>query len=205
MSLPHKTPAKHLNSFHAHSKCVKLLRIILPIFIIVFLVSVVLWPHLAKTLMVSPLERIIRKTNLIINPRIASTDENGKPYSIKAKSAEQIDEMSAALNNPSGKFVLEDGTKVEVSATNGDLKKREEALNLSGSVDLKSENGYALKAPSAVVDLKAKTTETFEPVYGKGPQGEIEADKGVKISSDGSIHFKGKTKLTIQQKQKVNE
>lgn len=190
---------------YIHSIIVRLLRWVVPLIVLALLGGIVLWPNFKLSTLYPKIKHVMHKTNLVINPRISSIDDQGKPYQIQAKSAQQLGDLQATLDNPKGNFVMEDGTELAVSASIGDLKKHKEELGLSGSVDLKSNSGYELKAPSATVDLKTKTAESSEAVYGKGPQGEIHSDQGVKITSDGQITFKGKTKLLINPESKGTE
>jgi len=189
------------HSVYLHSTLVRVLRYIVPAFIVVFLITVVLWPNFKLSTLYPQVQQAIRQANLVINPRISSVDDQGKPYQIQARSAQRMNELQATLDLPQGQFMMDDGTQLEVSANLGDLKKEEDALKLSGTVNLKSDSGYELNAPSATVDLKSKTAESYDPVSGKGPRGEIESKEGVKISSDGKIVFKGKTRLVINSKQ----
>lgn len=186
-------------SLQAHSRLVHLLRILFPLGGMALLMLIVLWSYGLKSFVAPRIESAIRKVNLVVNPRIHSIDNHGKPFIIQAQEAEQVGSLQAKLSHPSGTFQLDDGTKMEVSANLGNLQKQEEALGLSGNVDLKTGTGYSLKAPNAHVDLKEKTAETHEPVTGSSPKGAIKAEEGVKITSDGTIRFKGKTKLVIAQ------
>lgn len=191
------SPTRLIRSILIHSALVRVLRLILPVFTGLILLLVFIWPNVKKIKEPPPHYNKHKRANLVINPRMVSTDDKGKAYSIQAKSAEQTGKIRAHLNEPQGNFTLEDGTKVHVKAKLGDFEKNKDALSLSGSVSLESETGYRLNAPSAVINLKTKTAETFEPVHGQGPQGTIRSEGGVKIEPNGVIKFKGKTQLVI--------
>lgn len=182
---------------HNWSWFVRLLRMIAPIAIICMILYVVSWSYFKKIPYLQVIENKIKQSNMLINLKLISTDEQGKPLRINARTAQDLGQGKAILNAPSSDFTTEDGTNMHLSANSGNLDKGNNSLTLEGSVDLKTKTGYELKAPSAVMNLKDHSTESFEPVYGKGLRGDIQSKDGIKITSDGDIFFKGNTTLTI--------
>ena len=133
----------------------------------------------------------------MIGLKLISTDDYGKPIEILAKTAKDLGNGKALLDKPISNFLMENGLPVKLTADIGNLNQSDGSVKLKGSVDIKSENGYELHAPSATIDIREKVAESFEPVFGKGPKGEIRAEDGLKASADGVVFFKGKTKLVV--------
>lgn len=182
---------------HNWSRLVKLLRIVGPIAIVGTILYIISWSYFTKIPYLHVIEDKLKKSNMLVNLKLISTDDQGKPVRISAQTAQDLGQGKAILNAPSSDFTTEDGTNMHLSANLGNLDKDNNSLTLEGSVDLKTKTGYELKAPSAVMNLKDHSTESFEPVYGKGLRGEIQSKDGIKITSDGDIFFKGNTTLTI--------
>lgn len=182
------------------SSIIRFLRIVGPIAIISIILYIFLWSYLKSTFYFQLLENKFKHSNLLVNLKLVTADEHGNPMRISARSAKDVGQGKAILDAPYSEFTTEDGTSMRLSANFGNLDKARNSLVLQGSVDLKTKTGYELKAPSAFIDLKEHSAESFEPVYGKGLRGEIQSQEGIKITSDGDIFFKGYTTLTINSK-----
>ena len=141
------------------------------------------------------------------NPRFAGTTDDGDPFVVTARSAlpdgampDRID-----LEQPAGEVRLGDGMTVKVNATDGQMFRKDEKLNLTGDVTLTTSNGYEAATDRVEMDLAAKTAIAPGPIEANGPRGSIRADR-LKVQrtdlerGDVTIRFEGNVRVIYRSK-----
>lgn len=121
----------------------------------------------------------------------------GEAFSITAGSALQrssavpVVELTALSAQLEGK----DGPS-EVTAPSGRYFLQDDRLEVAGSVKLRSDGGYSLDAEVVKIDLKRRTVKTAQPVTGRLPMGNFQADRldgdlaGKRVSLIGNAHLR---------------
>lgn len=133
------------------------------------------------------------------NPRFVSSDDGNQQYVVTADTAIQKDIKSKKVDliNLQADIALRTGQWISMSAPFGKLDPDEGFLDLSGGIDIFSDDGNQLKAESAHVDLNKKTIESREGLKGHGPLGEFKADRVVAQQLKGTIRFEGNVKMVL--------
>lgn len=198
----HKLTPERLQRNMEYLQMVRLLRKILPGIVLVLVLAIILWPKIDEYLNAVPsklsrIEEYLQMKNKLLNPKMSSLDEHGRPYTIKAAAAIQIDKETADFEKPDNALLLEGGHEVKITADKGHFSEGSHLLEYHENVTLKDNEGYELRTQDACLDLKTKTAEGHVPVAGNGPTGRIEA-QGFKVDQEGNrIHFTGKSHLVI--------
>lgn len=184
-------------------QAVQWFRKILPLLALVLALVIILWPKIDDYLNAVPsklprVEQSLQMKNKLVSLKMSSLDEHGRPYTIKAKAATQIDKETADFEKPDSIHVLEDGREVKITADKGRFSESSHLLEYHDNVALKDNEGYELRTQNAHLDLKTKMAEGDVPVAGEGPAGRIEA-QGFKVDQEGNrIHFTGESHLMIK-------
>src|SRR5690606_16376386 len=135
----------------------------------------------------------------MINARYTGVDDNRRPFTVTASSANQEDANSPliALAQPKADIILEDGSWLALTASDGLYNKSTNMLELTGEVNLFHDEGYEFHTPSATFDLKAGDAHGVEPVAGQGPFGQLDAQGFVIHDRGQRVVFTGKSKLVL--------
>ncbi len=181
---------------------VRLLRKLLPGMAAALILAIVLWPKIDEYLNAIPSDQIqveehLKMKNKLFNPKMRSLDQRGRPYTVTAVTATQVDNETAKFEKPDSSLELEDGRQLKITAEQGQFKESSNHLEYHQNVKLQDNEGYELRTQSAGLDLTTKVAEGHVPVEGEGPTGTISAE-GFKVDQEGNrIHFTGKSHLVI--------
>ncbi|MHA1564774.1 MAG: LPS export ABC transporter periplasmic protein LptC [Alphaproteobacteria bacterium] len=139
---------------------------------------------------------------LVLNPRLLGIDEQARPFQITADIGSRLDDKGGLevyqLDEPKADIILQDGSWVALTATDGVFERVGQMLYLSGGVNLFHDSGYEFATPSARVNLTERSAEGDEAIHGQGPFGIIDAE-GFRVINRGEvILFTGKAVLTIK-------
>jgi len=134
----------------------------------------------------------------MINPKFQGIDKNNQPYSILAKKAVQISKDSVELFTLEADVMMSEGERwFSLSSYKALYNIATEMLDLSGSVNLFSSDGYEFRTDVVHVNLKENYAYGDDPVEGQGPLGHLYAT-GFSVRGDDSvITFKGRVKLVF--------
>jgi lipopolysaccharide export system protein LptC len=130
----------------------------------------------------------------LIDARYNGVDEKGRPYTMTAATARQIDAERVGLTMPKGDITLENGTWMMLTSKEGTFLQHLSQLDLVKDVTLYRDDGTTMHTSSASIDLKVGAAAGSEPVHVEGPFGVIDAqgftvlDKGTAIDFTGPAH-----------------
>jgi lipopolysaccharide export system protein LptC len=130
----------------------------------------------------------------LIDARYNGVDEKGRPYTITAATAWQIDPQKVGLTLPKGDITLENGTWLMLTSKQGTFIRQLNQLDLVKDVTLYRDDGTTMHTESASIDVKAGAAAGSEPVHVEGPFGVLDAsgfavmDKGNAIDFSGPAH-----------------
>ena len=125
----------------------------------------------------------------MINPRFNGRDANDQPFVITAATAKQRrgEKQVVDLDSP----VLEDGLGTVVSAASGVYNRPDQALELTGDVELLDVNGYKFSTEAATMHVQENRIEGGAPLKGSGPLGEVRADSYEVVDNGNRIILRG--------------
>ena len=130
----------------------------------------------------------------LIDARYNGIDEKGRPYTVTAATAWQIDAQKVGLTLPKGDITLENGTWLMLTAKQGTFIQGLNQLDLVKDVTLYRDDGTTMHTESASIDVKAGAAAGSEPVHVEGPFGILDAqgfavmDKGNAVDFSGPAH-----------------
>jgi lipopolysaccharide export system protein LptC len=177
---------------------ITLTKWVLPLAAMTLLAMIALWPEIdaATTkarLAINHVSGEIEGGKLV-DARYKGLDEKGRPYTITAATAWQIDTEKVGLTLPKGDITLENGTWLMLSAKTGTFIQHLNQLDLVKDVTLYRDDGTTMQTESASIDIKAGAAAGSEPVHVEGPFGVLDAqgfavmDKGAAIDFPGPAH-----------------
>jgi lipopolysaccharide export system protein LptC len=171
---------------------------LLPLGAAVLLASIALWPEIQATttgarLAMKGISGHVEGGRLI-DARYNGIDQKGRPYTLTAATARQINSDRISLTLPKGDITLENGTWLMLTARDGTYLQSLNHLDLVNDVTLYRDDGTVMHTASASLDLKAGAAAGADPVHVEGPFGVLDAqgftvmDKGAAIDFTGPAH-----------------
>lgn len=180
---------------------VRWLKLLLPVLALGLLSSVVLWPELDKTREQGRIS--FRRMGAevggaqLLDARYRGVDKEGRPYTVTAAVAQQVDQDRVNLTDPKGDITLQNGTWLMIESKQGVFMQKENQLDLSKDVTLYRDDGTTLRTQSATIDIKAGAATGAQPVSAEGPFGTLDA-QGFTVTDQGTvIQFAGPAKLVL--------
>jgi lipopolysaccharide export system protein LptC len=178
---------------------ITLTKWVLPLTAMALLASIALWPEIEDSVMQSRLHMKHVSGEVeggkLLDARYNGVDEKGRPYTITAATAWQLDPQRVGLTMPKGDITLSNGTWLMVTSKEGTFMQHLNQLDLVKDVTLYRDDGTTLHTESASVDLKAGAAAGADPVHAEGPFGVLDAkgftvmDKGAAIDFPGPAHL----------------
>ena len=181
---------------------ITLTKFLLPAAALALLTTVALWPEMKRAteqarLAVARVATEVQSGQLL-DARYHGVDEKGRPFTLTAATAHQVDPERIDLTLPKGDITMESGSWLMLQARKGTYMQRTNQLDLSQDVTLYREDGTTLVTASASVDLKAGAAAGADPVHAEGPFGVLDAAGGFTVVDKGaSIQFTGPTHLVM--------
>ncbi len=181
------------------SLMVTLTKWLLPMAAMVLLALIALWPEVEQV--TGPAHLTIGHLSgdldggRMINARYNGVDEKGRPYTVTAATARQLDADRVALTLPKGDITLENGTWLLLTAREGTFVQKLNQLDLMQEVTLYRDDGTTVHTAAASIDLKAGAAAGSDPVHVEGPFGVLDAqgftvmDKGAMLEFTGPAHL----------------
>jgi lipopolysaccharide export system protein LptC len=171
---------------------------LLPLGATALLATIALWPELDRATAKARLAmaRIAGEVagGSMIDARYNGVDEKGRPYTMTAATARQLDPERVGLTMPKGDITLENGTWMMLAAKEGTYVQHLSQLDLVNEVTLYRDDGTIMHTAAASIDLKAGAAAGSDPVHVEGPFGVLDArgfalmDKGTAIDFTGPAH-----------------
>ncbi len=141
----------------------------------------------------------------MVNPKYAGTDSRGNPFLLTADLAiqDKHNQRLVSLASLRAEITATDGNELVATAGRGLFNQEKMTLELLAPVELRSANGYQMKTDGAKVDLKKGTVRSTAPVQGKGPLGQISADRMWLADKGNRLYFDGHVRLIISNTEKA--
>lgn len=113
----------------------------------------------------------------ITNPTLTGTSRSADRFRFTAEMVvpDAAPPTRASITRLAGEMELHDGPNVELRAEAGELELADQRLQLTGSVDIATSDGYRMRTSRMNIDLSAGAIEAPAPVAATGPLGEIDA------------------------------
>jgi lipopolysaccharide export system protein LptC len=178
---------------------ITLTKWLLPVAAMVLLALIALWPELGigggkARLAIGHLSGELDGGRLL-DARYNGVDDKGRPYTVTAATARQLDPERVVLTMPKGDITLENGTWLMLTSRDGTFLQHLNQLDLRHDVTLYRDDGTTLHTAAASIDLKASAAAGSDPVHAEGPFGVLDAqgfavmDKGTAIDFTGPAHL----------------
>jgi|TARA_R110002072_G_scaffold4093_2_gene28910 lipopolysaccharide export system protein LptC len=187
-----------------YSRFVGFMKFILPAVAVALILLIIVWPRFENDdqsfrLGIAELAGELTKNSMMLNPRFAGVDENGRPFNVTAENAsqEQYGADGIDLAQPRADMEMKDGAWLALAAETGRYLRESGKLSLRGNVSLFHDQGFEVRSESANVDLNAGSANGQQQVEAQGPQGTV-VGEGFRIENRGAvIQFTGKSRLVI--------
>ena len=133
----------------------------------------------------------------MVDVRYNGVDEKGRPYTLTAETAKQMDADRITLTMPKGDITLENGTWLMLTARSGTFIQKANQLDLLNDVTLYRDDGTTMRTTAASVDMKAGAAAGSTPVHVEGPFGVLDAQGFVVVDKGTAIDFAGPAHLVL--------
>lgn len=188
-----------------YSRMVELLRYLLPAVALSLIALVVIWPQLiggAGGLIVpifANAEIDGADVMLMHNPRYAGQTKNSEPYELTATSAYADPKRPnlVHLDHPDGALTAAGPRDLKLTAKSGIYNRTAAKLDLNGSVELTTSDGYRFDTDSAHIDLQIGQVIGEQPIQGSGPTGTLSAQRFKILDKGDLLRFEGRVKVTL--------
>jgi lipopolysaccharide export system protein LptC len=201
-------PARRTRAYASavrHSLLVRFLKVFIPVGSVVGVVAVVgvaLFNPFARVagLTLGPVS--LSGTHVTMeSPRLRGYRRDAQPYDVTATAATQDVRKPnlVELKELRAKLSMDDkGGTARLEAISGTFDTQKEMLELREQVRIDSDAGHAVRMTSAVIDFKAGTVVSNEPVTVTLTNGTIDA-AGVDVSDGGRVmHFRGRVRTVFE-------
>jgi lipopolysaccharide export system protein LptC len=181
---------------------VQIAKYALPLFALVLLGSIVLWPEIQRTIergraTLRRLSMIEMEGGQMSLPRYRGFDDQNQPYMVSAASAVQTGPDRYNLRSPRGDLTLHNGTWVQVPSKRGVFYNHTNELDLSGDVTLYKQDGTIMISPTATMDMKKGAATSNEYTHAEGAFGTLDAEGFTLVDKGGVVQFHGPAKLVL--------
>jgi lipopolysaccharide export system protein LptC len=202
-----RQPRSRTRGGSRYSSLVRSLRVLLPLSAGALLLLAIIWPQLEfeNALDVGGLPQSIDDINSaeirMIAARVVGTDEEGRPFTLRAEEAQQLDGVlnRVVLRKPQAEIQVEDGETIQVSADEGEYSREDESMVFRRNVVLIHSLGYRIETELANVDIPAARAYGDQPVSGTGPNGTL-SGSGFEILDKGkTVKVLGRSKLILNE------
>ena len=177
---------------------INLIKWVLPLAALTLLAMIALWPQIDAATVKARLAMNHVSGEIeggkLIDARYKGLDEKGRPYTVTAATAWQINPEKVGLTLPKGDITLQNGTWLMLTAKTGTFIQHLNQLDLVKDVTLYRDDGTTMQTESASIDIKAGAAAGSEATHVEGPFGVLDAqgftvmDKGAAIDFPGPAH-----------------
>lgn len=183
------------------------LKYILPALGVVILLALMFAPDLQFGTASSRISYHLTKapsneTSQIFGATYHGRDKNGEPYTVIASRVVQNNGGNVLMTAPQGSIALKSGYWLMVQAQEGHYQQKADQLELLDHVILYRNDGIVMTTRQAVVNLKAGSATSTDPVQVSGAFGVLTSQSGFTLSGHGTqIEFHGPTIVVLKQVQ----
>jgi lipopolysaccharide export system protein LptC len=188
-----------------HSRWVRVAKIAIPLSALIALTGVILVAYLDPFRKIENLtfgEVGVSGTNVTMeSPKLTGFKNDNRPYEVTASAATQDVRKPnfVELKDLKARIVTDDkGSAAHMEAAIGVLDTQKERLDLKQNVRVITDGGQEVRLRSALVNFKAGSVVSNEPVTVLlGTSGQIEAE-GLRVIDNGKVmSFKGRVRTTF--------
>lgn len=194
-----------------HSRMVVSLKVLLPSLAALLVGLVILWPQLQarqdEAISIVSETDTAPQDQMMVNPRFFTVDGKGEPLNMTAENAYELpgETRRIRLNNVKADLVLKDNRFLALDAAAAVYFQSKDAVELSESVNLYSEDGFELNTTQAQIGLKDQNLKGTAETFIRTPAGTAVSD-GFEITDGGTIvRLTGKTKVVFYPNRKDEE
>lgn len=185
-----------------HSRRVRVLKIVLPIFGVAALLSMAVlgWVKMHFAPGVDVKNVLFSKDGLtMVEPHLSGRTQ-GRTYDVSANRASQTvaDPKVVRMEVIDGRVELDDGTSVKIVAAEGVYDGNRETLRLGGGITISDSKGWRAEGPSADVDLMGGRVAASAGISITGPGATLSADALDLTDNGHRALFTGNVRMTIQ-------
>jgi lipopolysaccharide export system protein LptC len=189
-----------------HSRMVRILRVVLPLFVVVGLGGYMLFSYINPLRMLEKLPDVSGKLAIqgskitMEAPRIAGITRDQRAYELTAETATQdiAKPDVVELQNLRAKMEMQAADVVVITAKSGTYNTKGDSVVLREHIVVTSGQGYNAKLREAVVDMKKGNVVSSQPVEIKMPTGLLTAN-GMEVTDSGEVvRFTGGVVLDLQ-------
>jgi lipopolysaccharide export system protein LptC len=179
-----------------------LAKLALPVLALALLTTMALWPELKRSAAQVrwDVQQMVANVagDTVIDARFHGIDEHGRPYTVTASKAVQVNPDRINLTTPKGDVTLQNGTWLMLQSKDGVYLKQKDQLDLSHAVTLYRDDGTTMLTESAAIDMKNGAAAGAEPVHAEGPFGVLDAKGGFTFTDKGEeVQFAGPAHLVL--------
>ena len=198
--------ARAFRKARTHSRTVRLLRIAVPFATIAVTCGFIFWTWFnpMRLLLAVPDdvagEMVVSGTTITMQqPRVNGFTRDSRPYEFTAKAAAQdlTKPDLVELQDLQGKIQMKDNSSTDVLAQSGVYNSKNEVLKLGQNTVVTSTSGYKVLLDNAVIDIRATTLVTEDPVHVEMKEGKLDAQRMEVLESGNVLRFDG-VKMTLK-------
>lgn len=187
-----------------HSRVVRILRIVLPAFVVLTGTTITLETYLSPLLSPPPanLKRsVVSGTKITMDrPHMVGFTRDGRPYEFKAETATQdlTKPNLIELQNIKSRMETQDHGTMRLTAPRGLYDSKDRTLSLQQRILITSTNGFQGRLKDAKVNMKTGEVISNRPVKMKMIRGTIKANRFEIINSGDLIRFDHGVHMTVR-------
>ena len=189
-----------------YSTFVGWMKVLLPLAALALLSTVFLLARGSNTVQTIPYAELaaIAREQGMTNPNLAGVTDDGSAVSITAAALRPVADTADAFTIVAPVLVLNatDGSRVEISAGDGQIDGPRKLMTLTGLVRLGTSSGYMMETSGIEADLASGVVSSLGPLEVQAPFGTLTAGKVVVMTSaDGlgqQMVFNGGVRLLYQ-------
>jgi lipopolysaccharide export system protein LptC len=187
-----------------HSRYVGILKILLPSIAVGLILLLVVWSQMnldERRFRIGLTELAPEEVDSVnvVNARYEGIDKQDRPFTVTAAHAVQVEKESDVidLTEPRADITLGGGAWLALAADTGRFVRKDDLLDLRGSVSLFHDRGFEFHAETVRINLEDSTAISHDPVDGQGPDGHVTA-QGIEVMKGGDrILLLGRAKLVL--------
>ncbi|PPQ31703.1 LPS export ABC transporter periplasmic protein LptC [Rhodopila globiformis] len=174
---------------------------LLPLAAMMLLALIALWPEIDRATSKARLamSHVAGEVDggKLVNARYNGVDEKGRPYTVTAATARQMDADRVVMTMPKGDITLQNGTWLMLTAKDGTYLQKLNQLDLVNNVTLYRDDGTTMHTASASIDTKAGAAAGSAPTHVEGPFGTLDAQGFTVMDSGTAIDFPGPAHVVL--------
>jgi lipopolysaccharide export system protein LptC len=174
---------------------------LLPLAALMLLAVIAFWPQLS---VVGDISRVaFRRVTItpdggkLSDARYRGVDQRGRPYTLTAVTAMQVNPERVNLAEPQADIQLESGVWMLLRSREGVYMQHQDLLDMSGDVTLYRDDGTTMRSKTATMNLKTGMVVGADTVSAEGPFGTLDATGYTLMDKGDIIQFSGPARLVL--------